>query len=82
MAEVMCRTLPDRGRRARFAFQRDGRGDPDSAHEAHVEFFRVGVACQIGFYLAALVGVSLVFINQNGLKGLALLIQHSVGSAP
>ena len=54
--------------------------EPDTELEAQAAFFRVGVAAQVGFFLAAFAGVGLVFLNQvqthsmqAALKTLALL---------
>ncbi len=38
--------------------------DPDAEQEAHIAFFRIGVATQVGFFLAAFAGTGLVVLNQ------------------
>jgi hypothetical protein len=51
------------------AIERFWRGaEPDSEYESHIAFFRVGVAAQIGFFLAAFAGVGMVFLNQHQMQ--------------
>lgn len=90
LAEVARRTSGPRGARARVKrahvaalyperFRQDGLLDQEADIETHAAFFRAGVIVQIGFVLAALVGVSLLFINpqkpQALIGQLAALVQ-------
>ena len=42
--------------------------DQDAEAEAHAAFFRIGVATQVGFFLAAFAGVGMVFLTQAQMR--------------
>jgi hypothetical protein len=88
LAEVARRSSGPRGARARVKrahvaalyperFRQDGLLDQEEDIETHAAFFRAGVIVQIGFVLAALVGVSLLFINPAQLHALMVRLVHS-----
>jgi hypothetical protein len=68
MAEVERRCGQRRRTVLCSAWRRRYQNDPldaDEESEAHADFFRVGVAAQVGFFLAAFAAVGLVFLNQS-----------------
>jgi hypothetical protein len=72
-AEVTRRTSGPRDRRAslRQADLHGERftGDQDAAISSPMDFFRVGVAAQVGFVFVALTGIALVFVASGPPRG-------------
>jgi hypothetical protein len=86
-AEVARRTSGPLGQRARVRrahvaalyperFRMDGLLDQEADIETHAAFFRAGVITQIGFILASLTGVSLLFLTTGQIHAAHMMFER------
>ena len=94
-AEVACRGAGPLGQRANVRrahvaplyperFRQDGLLEGEAEMEAHLAFFRAGAMAQLGFLLAALIGLAILFITPQQLRVFHHLLEssHIFRSAP